>query len=46
VTLDALIRFSRGEYPRCCQRPMILDVEARSIRPSDNTDLERPALRV
>jgi len=27
-------------------RPMTLDVDAHSVRPSDNTDLERPAFRV
>jgi hypothetical protein len=46
VTADELLQFSRGKYPQCCRRPMILEVQAHSVRPSDNTDLERPALRL
>lgn len=45
VTADDLIQFSSGTYPRCCKRPMTLDVDSRLVRPNDNTDLERPALR-
>jgi hypothetical protein len=43
VTSDELLQFSQGEWPRCCMRPMIIDVDDQSVRPSDATDLERPA---
>jgi hypothetical protein len=42
VTADELLRFSRGDWPRCCVRAMTLDVDDRSVSPSQATELERP----
>jgi hypothetical protein len=42
VTADELLRFSRGEWPRCCVVPMILEVDDRSVSPTGPTKLERP----
>ena len=43
VTADELIRFSRGEWPRCCMVLMILDVDNNSVNPGAGTELERPS---
>jgi len=45
LTPDELLEFTRGEWPRCCMRPMILDVADHSVRPNDGTEVERPARR-
>ena len=45
VTADELLRFSRGDWPRCCMRALILDVGGHSVRPTDRTKLERSAGR-
>ena len=43
VTADDLRQFSRGTWPRCCTRGLILDVGPHSVRPTDRTKLERTA---
>jgi len=43
VTADELLRYSRGDWPRCCVVPMILDVDDQSVSPSEVTELERPS---
>jgi hypothetical protein len=45
LTADELLAFTRGEWPRCCMRPMILDVEDHSVRPNEATELEGPPRR-
>jgi hypothetical protein len=45
VTPDELLRFSSGDWPRCCMVPMILEVADQSVRPNAATELERPARR-
>jgi hypothetical protein len=41
VSADELLRFSRGDWPRCCILPMILEFDGTSVGPTDKTDLER-----
>ena len=43
VTADELLHFSHGEWPRCCMRAMIVEVDDQSVRPTDTTALERPS---
>jgi hypothetical protein len=43
VTANELLQFSRGEWPRCCLVPMILELDDQSVRPTDGTELERPS---
>jgi hypothetical protein len=45
MTADELIRFSRGEWPRCCLLPMVLELDNQSVRPNDGTEVERPTRR-
>jgi hypothetical protein len=45
LTPDELLEVSRGEWPRCCLSPMILEVEDDSVNPSVDTDLARPSRR-
>ena len=42
LTADELLEFTRGAWPRCCLRPMILDVADHSVRPNEGTEVERP----
>jgi hypothetical protein len=45
LSADELLAFSRGEWPRCCLSPMILDVVDHSVRPDDKTAVERTSRR-
>lgn len=45
MTADELLQVSRGEWPRCCMVPMILEVDDQSVRPNAGTELERPVRR-
>ena len=42
VSPDDMVRFTHGEWPRCCLLPMTLDVDDHLVRPTAGTDLERP----
>lgn len=43
VTPDELLRFSSGDWPRCCLAPMVLEVADHLVSPNAATELERPA---
>lgn len=45
VTADEMLRFSRGDWPRCCVLPMVLEVDDQAVSPGDKTALERPPRR-
>ncbi len=45
MTADEVLRVSRGDWPRCCMLPMILEVDDQSVRPNAGTELERPDRR-
>ena len=42
VTADELLRFSSGEWPRCCVVPMVLEVDGAPVGPTEKTAVERP----
>jgi hypothetical protein len=41
LTADELLVVSRGQWPRCCLSPMILDVVDQSVRSDEGTEVER-----
>jgi hypothetical protein len=43
VSADELLQFVRGDWPRCCILPMILELDGTAVGPMDKTDLERPS---
>ena len=45
VTADEMLRFSRGDWPRCCMLPMVLVVDDQAVSPNEKTALERPRRR-
>ena len=45
VTADEMLRFSRGDWPRCCVLPMVLVVDDQAVSPGDKTALERTTRR-
>ena len=45
VTADEMLRFSRGDWPRCCVLPMVLEVDDQTVSPNEKTALERPRRR-
>jgi hypothetical protein len=41
LTADELLRYSRGDWPRCCTLAMVLEIDEQAVRPNAGTELER-----